>query len=67
VCAIRKEMSALDGNPITYALAVAFNILRFASYEDNGTAADRALAYTLASRLITAARAASTWVREDTT
>jgi hypothetical protein len=52
VRAIRSQARLIDPRSAPYALAVAGYLIRFASFDDNGTLADRALAYELAAALV---------------
>lgn len=50
---IRAQAETIDPNPASYAPAVSAYLVRFAAY-DNAPLADRALAYELACRLVSA-------------
>ena len=50
---IRGHVRQLDPNPVVYPVLIAANLLRHASYPDNGTPTSRALAYRLAITLVT--------------
>src|SRR5204862_3222055 len=52
VRAIRAEARKVEANPIPYALAVAGYLFRYASFDDNGPVACRALAYELGCELV---------------
>lgn len=54
VRAIRSQARQHEPEPTAYAVAVAAYLIRYASYDDHGTLADRALAYELACGLIEA-------------
>lgn len=49
---IREVSAGLDENPTSYSFAVAAYLLRFACYPDNGTLADRSVAYEIAALLL---------------
>jgi uncharacterized protein associated with vWA-MoxR-VMAP ternary system len=49
---VRKQAKALDPNPSSYAIAVAAYLVRFAAFSENGSIADRAVAYKLAAILV---------------
>lgn len=57
VRAIRGVVRQLEPAAAPFAVATASYLIRYASYPDNGSTADRALAYGLAARLILAVRA----------
>ena len=48
---VRDIARKLDDNPIGYAIAVAAQLVRFASYNDTASVDDRSMAYELAARL----------------
>jgi hypothetical protein len=54
VRAIRGVARQLESSTAPFAIATASYLIRFASYCENGSAADRALAYELAARLVLA-------------
>jgi hypothetical protein len=57
VRAIRGVVRQLEPTTAAFAVATASYLFRYASYPDNGSAADRALAYELAAKLIIAVQA----------
>jgi len=54
---IRDAVARDEEDPASYAIAVAAFLLRFASYEDNGSPERRRLAYELAAQLMSEASA----------
>lgn len=49
---IRRYAGEFEPDKLVYAVAVACNLIRYASYPDNGSQEDRAQAYLLASNLL---------------
>lgn len=56
VRAIRGVVRQLEPATAPFAVATASYMIRYASYPDNGSVADRALAYELAAKLVLAAK-----------
>jgi len=52
VRAVRSAARQHEASPVPYAIAVASYLVRYASYDDNGSIEDRSLAYELACGLV---------------
>ena len=52
--AIRVQAQVIDPNPAAYAIAIVSYLVRFASFDNDASVEERALAYELACRLVAA-------------